>query len=398
VDTGCGPNLIGKDVLPQKWHSLIQPCSSPSLTGASGTTLDLLGVIPLYVTIGQLRVRIWFGVLPSLPPRILLGTSFIDRFVTQLLPQKRRIVLNKAGWIPILSSSRSRLVNSIHEPGLLDSHDNFDKHADHEQEHAIRLTKSVRLQPGHQLLVQVTTPMTGLIHISPHWRSAHKQNVMAAHGVADVRPNAPFKIFLANFGHTPVYLPKHMRVAYANPPPSVLVEYDPRGRGLREEGVTADKPVTVDQMDANADMTTGDNTIADRNDPPYRKQVTFMDKVQVLTGKGVHKQTGLRPDWTTAFTSETRHGMTYTGDLKVSAVSRNAKANSDEKIDQHKRLNEEMKKEQELDWKDTVNVDAANLEYKQDLLKLLDNYTHMWDGRIGNVKAAKHRINLVPGA
>ena len=57
-----------------------------------------------------------------------------------------------------------------------------------------------------------------------------------------------------------------------------------------------------------------------------------------------------------------------------------------------------MKKEQELDWKDTVNVDAANLEYKQDLLKLLDNYTHMWDGRIGNVKAAKHRINLVPGA
>ena len=246
MDTGCGPNLIGKDVLPQKWHDRIQQCEAPSLTGASGTTLDLLGVIPLYVTIGQLRVRIWFGVLSKLPPRILLGTSFIDRFVTQILPQQRRIVLNKFGWIPILSSSQSRLVNSIHEPGLLDSHDNFDKHADNEHEHAIRLTKSVRLKPGHQLLVQVSTPMTGLIHISPHWRPAHKQNVMAAHGIADVRPNAPFRIFLANFGYTSVYLPKHMRVAFANAPPSVLVEHEPRGRGLREEGVTVEKTANID--------------------------------------------------------------------------------------------------------------------------------------------------------
>ena len=98
---------------------------------------------------------------------------------------------------------------------------------------------------------------------------------------------------MVNFGHTPVYLPKNMRVAYANPPPSVLVEYDKRGGGLQEEGVTADKPANVDQMDANADMTTGTDTIADRNDPPDRKQVTFMDKVQVLTGKGVHRHTGL---------------------------------------------------------------------------------------------------------
>ena len=58
MDTGCGPNLVGKDVLPQKWHDRIQQCDAPSLTSASGTALDLLGVIPLYVTIGQLRVRI----------------------------------------------------------------------------------------------------------------------------------------------------------------------------------------------------------------------------------------------------------------------------------------------------------------------------------------------------
>ena len=57
-----------------------------------------------------------------------------------------------------------------------------------------------------------------------------------------------------------------------------------------------------------------------------------------------------------------------------------------------------MRKEKELHWKGTVNIDPANLEYKEDLLAILENYTHMWDGRFGNVKAAKHRINLVPGA
>ena len=29
---------------------------------------------------------------------------------------------------------------------------------------------------------------------------------------------------------------------------------------------------------------------------------------------------------------------------------------------------------------------------------MLEDYTHMWDGRLGNVEAAKHRINFVPGA
>jgi len=235
VGTGAGPNLISRTAISYQWQHSIQPCKNPLLSGASGKLLDLLGVIPLHVTVGSLKVLVWFGVLPSLPPGVILGTSFIDRFVKSIAPPTRRIYLAGHKLVPILSTFRSRLVHSIHEPTLLDKHDDFTKHEDHEQDHCIRLAKSIRLQPNSQVLVQVRTTRSGLVHITPHWRSAHKQHVMAAHGIADFRPNEPFHIYLSNFGDHPAYLPKLMRVAYASAPPTVLVEPDHRGRGLIQE-------------------------------------------------------------------------------------------------------------------------------------------------------------------
>ena len=43
--------------------------------------------------------------------------------------------------------------------------------------------------------------------------------MIAANGVADVRKNQKFKLWLGNFSQRTVELPKHMRVALAGPPP-----------------------------------------------------------------------------------------------------------------------------------------------------------------------------------
>ena len=65
---------------------------------------------------------------------------------------------------------------------------------------------------------------------------------MAANGIADVRKNAEFKIWVDNFSNNPVTIIKNMRVTLADPPPLFTIDEadlkqhkEPRGRALNEE-------------------------------------------------------------------------------------------------------------------------------------------------------------------
>ena len=64
----------------------------------------------------------------------------------------------------------------------------------------ICVTKRTTLQPGTQTRVEVSTKQRELIMGEPVKRLYHNNLCLAGTGIADVEPNAPFKILVAIFG------------------------------------------------------------------------------------------------------------------------------------------------------------------------------------------------------
>lgn len=63
LDTGAGPNLIKLRILPDAWTHRIQPANIGGLVAAARQRVPLTGLIFLYVQLGDLRARVWFGVI-----------------------------------------------------------------------------------------------------------------------------------------------------------------------------------------------------------------------------------------------------------------------------------------------------------------------------------------------
>ena len=244
VDTACGPNLIRTDMIAPEYTEFVRPITDPHLIAANSGALSFRGTIPIDVTLGDSTTRIWFGVVDDLPPGIILGTAFIDKMVKAILPQKRRIHLLFSRPIPIIDSTPTEngvsSIASISTPTALQRNDSFP--TEDEEEVLIRATHRTVIAPRSFKLIKVSCPHNGLITVRPHWRTT-KNLVMAANGIADVRKNAEFKIWVGNFSNIPVTIVKNMRVALADPPPLFTIDEtdlrqhnEQRGRVPNKEG------------------------------------------------------------------------------------------------------------------------------------------------------------------
>lgn len=60
------------------------------------------GFILLHLNIGDLYVRVWFGVVKKRTGKVLLGTPFIEKFVKGIFPQDGFILPIHATTVPIL--------------------------------------------------------------------------------------------------------------------------------------------------------------------------------------------------------------------------------------------------------------------------------------------------------
>ena len=79
----------------------------------------------------------------------------------------------------------------------------------------------------------------GFITVHPHWLT-RPNHLMVANGIADVRRNRKFNIWIGNFSSRTVTLPKRMRVALDMPPPAYTADASPlltgsQGRDLSKE-------------------------------------------------------------------------------------------------------------------------------------------------------------------
>ena len=117
VDTGTGPNLIRYELVPKELRHRIEPCEDPGMIAASGNNLEFMGTVRIVVRILDFKARIHFAVVRVLPPGILLGTSFIDRFVRKIDPRTRLIELQRSRPAPILASVKiNHKTKRLHSP------------------------------------------------------------------------------------------------------------------------------------------------------------------------------------------------------------------------------------------------------------------------------------------
>ena len=63
VDTGATMNLIHHRFLPVRWRSAIQPYKGSQVKSANESVIAIVGVIHLCVRLGDLQVRVRFGVV-----------------------------------------------------------------------------------------------------------------------------------------------------------------------------------------------------------------------------------------------------------------------------------------------------------------------------------------------
>ena len=186
---------------------------------ATDNHLHMLGIIPLYVTLGSLRRRVWFCVVDTLPLGILLGTSYIWTFVSNIDFERKLIHPKGSKPIPVLTNE-PRDVNPISKPGALD---NIDDTSQHHIADVIRLAKRTTLPTKSLILVPVATKANGTISVAQHWRTM-PYHVLPANGVAIVCRDEQFFIYLGNFTSTDTTLPKHFRVSFARPPPTFTLD------------------------------------------------------------------------------------------------------------------------------------------------------------------------------
>ena len=63
VDTGAAMNLIHVNFLPKMWLAIFQPYTRNKLNTANKSSLNFIVVIGLCLNIGDLKVKIRFGVV-----------------------------------------------------------------------------------------------------------------------------------------------------------------------------------------------------------------------------------------------------------------------------------------------------------------------------------------------
>lgn len=91
-DTKDGLSLASATLIFQPWqHRLIQR-SLLKLQTVTEQPLHVVGRIFLQIRAGFLCVSVYFGDVPNLFVDMLLGTFFIDRFIHEIFPSKRKVI------------------------------------------------------------------------------------------------------------------------------------------------------------------------------------------------------------------------------------------------------------------------------------------------------------------
>lgn len=104
-DMSLGLNLITKDFLLQAcWKESFKSSKTPQMRSAKSIVATVEVIVPLFVRMGDLRVRTWFGVAKILTLDGMLGTSCTDRCILGIFPTEREILPWNSRPVAIIST------------------------------------------------------------------------------------------------------------------------------------------------------------------------------------------------------------------------------------------------------------------------------------------------------
>lgn len=90
--TGAGPSLVREDLVQPDWLPSIRLSDNPRLRSATNENVDVVGTVILHVQIGDIRVRVIFGIVRSFAAPALLRTSLMHKCIKGIFPTNRKIV------------------------------------------------------------------------------------------------------------------------------------------------------------------------------------------------------------------------------------------------------------------------------------------------------------------
>lgn len=163
LDTATGLNLINANLIHLEWINRVKHTDLPRFRTATKEPIHLQGTILLHHQIGNLNTRVWFSIFPNLAVDLLLGTSFVDRFIRGIFPGERKVEPWHSQPVAIRASHHKE--NS--ETNAPITADNSPKPADTSDAHPVRLARQMMIPPNTAKTIMVTTTASGLLTIIP---------------------------------------------------------------------------------------------------------------------------------------------------------------------------------------------------------------------------------------
>lgn len=188
--------------------------SSPTIRDALKNNLVILGQATLPTPIGNLKARIPYWVTSRLAVDGALGTLLIDRYVRDIIPRTRSVILYEGSTIALSNS---------HVGEDEDDTENSNPQSD-EPCNNVRVPRAISIAPHEPTQMLVRTEAAGLRFIQNHQKALTNDMILIANGLIEVKPATASWVTVANFKSVPARKHRNTVVENMLPSPRVILE------------------------------------------------------------------------------------------------------------------------------------------------------------------------------
>lgn len=103
LDAGAGVSILHRSLIPTGWKNCSRRHDLQRLRTATKNRLSLDGSMLLHLHLDKLCTRVWFSIALHLAVDILLGTTFIDWFMSGIYPAGRKVVPRNSQSVAIVA-------------------------------------------------------------------------------------------------------------------------------------------------------------------------------------------------------------------------------------------------------------------------------------------------------
>ncbi len=185
---------------------------------ANGNSMLRLGKISVTFKLGKSHIRTSFYVLETLSVPVILRCVSIRCHVKATHPIDDNIELEEENLIPLVKSS-SGASPAMQIPTKRNVRGKIKplapKGCSKKTRGEIRASETRFLEPRQRVTVLVNSQASALFCLLPNQRLSRTLGLAMTNGIADVRKNRPFRVYVAHFRRNTRWTPKPITIGYA---------------------------------------------------------------------------------------------------------------------------------------------------------------------------------------